>query len=325
MSDRLFVREPAHRYLLWLEYAMCAYMRGQISEAILAFNVVLRQKPPQWVEDAAIRGRTIALKDLYGPTKPIDRKNRIVVITLFHNPGRFLARCVESLAGQDFDNFIMLFLDDASSDASADCLPSQNDRVRCFRNRLRMGASHNLHYLLTHHCEPEDIVVCLDGDDWLACPDALSQVDACYNLHDCWVMYGQFRYVNGRRGFSEPFASADDFATAREYWRTSHIRTFRAGLFHRISDQDPEYCCLKGDGGQWLEFAHDTALMFPLLEIAGFNRVRFNESVLYVYNDQNPLSEHNRDRKKQLEEFTRITGKPPFARTDDYRAPRSER
>lgn len=319
-DDRLFVEEPIYRYLLWLEYGVCACMCGRFSEAVKAFNMVLRQTLPQWAEDAARRWRSMALKGLYGPTKPINRRNRIVVITMFHNPGRFLAKCVESLTNQDFDNFHVLFLDDASTDNSADILPAQDGRVRCFRNPSRMGASHNLHYLLTQHCEPEDIVVCLDGDDWLACPDALSRINTRYNEHDCWVLYGQFRYVDGRRGFSEPFASAEDFMTARLYWRTSHLRSFRAGLFQRIAEQDPEYSCLKSEGGQWLEFASDVALMFPLLEMAGFDRVRFNESVLYIYNDQNPISEHNRDRKKQLEEFTRIARKRPFARIEDYRA-----
>lgn len=318
--QRLFVEDPTYRYLFWLEYGACAYMCGRYSDAVTAFNIVLRQTLPQWAEDAARRWRPMALKGLYGPTKPINRTNRIVVITMFHNPGPFLERCVESLTVQDFDNFQVLFLDDASTDNSTDFLSSFKGKKRCFRNRSRMGAAHNLHHLLTQHCEPEDTVVCLDGDDWLACPDALSQINACYNEHDCWVMYGQFRYVLGRRGFSEPFASVEDFATARLYWRTSHIRTFRAGLFQRIADQDPEYSCLKGEDGLWLEFASDVALMFPLLEMAGFDRVRFNESVLYVYNDQNPICEHNRDRNKQLEEFTRIASKRPFARIHDYRA-----
>jgi len=132
-------------------------------------------------------------------------------------------------------------------------------------------------------------------------------------------MYGQFQHADGRRGFCEPFASPDDFRSLREYFRTSHTRTFRAGLAHRIADQDPEYSCLKDGNGAWLDAAADAALMCPLLEMAGFERVRYNDRVLYIYNSDNPLSFHNLDRARQVEQFAVVSRKRPFARVNDYR------
>ena len=39
--------------------------------------------------------------------------------------------------------------------------------------------------------------------------------------------------------------------------------------------------------------------MFPMLEMAG-DRQEFIKEVLYVYNDKNPISDHNIRRKEQI-------------------------
>ena len=317
-NDLLFINRPVYEYLLALELGVCAYGTGRISEAVAAFNTVLRcANLPQWVKESAIRGRDMAVKDLYPAARAADVSNRIVVITPFYNPGAFLQKCVQSLIEQDYSNYEVLFLDDASTDSSARYL-SSDERKRILRNPVRRGLAANLHFLLMRHCRPDDIVVCLDGDDWLSCPNALTYINECYNEHDCWVMYGQFQYADGRYGFSEPFASPRELSQQRRYFRTSHIRTFRAGLFHAIALQDPEFSCLKDDAGNWLQYSADAALMFPLVEMAGFERVRFNEKILYVYNDQNPLCDHHTNRQGQLEAFEIVSRKPAFAKVADF-------
>ena len=39
--------------------------------------------------------------------------------------------------------------------------------------------------------------------------------------------------------------------------------------------------------------------MFPMLEMAG-NRQEFMQDLLYVYNDQNPISDHKIRRREQI-------------------------
>jgi glycosyltransferase involved in cell wall biosynthesis len=325
-DDRLFIEKPVYYYLFLLEYATCAYGHGRISEAIEAFNLILRLEDlPKWVSESAVRGREMAVKDLYPKfTNPPETRNRIVVVAPFYNAGAYLEKCVRSLLEQDYPDFRVLFLDDASTGEYTHVLPAGDSRFTSLRNYVRRGLAPNLLSLLTEQCEPDDIVVCLDGDDWLAAPDALSHVNQCYNQYDCWVLYGQFQFENGDHGFSQPFASTRDFMSVRGFFRTSHLRTFRAGLFHRIADVDQGYSCLKNNAGQWLESAVDAALMCPLVEMAGYDRVRFNPRVLYVYNDENPLNLHRLDRSRQMENYELVRRKRPFARIDSYlpQAPR---
>ena len=105
----------------------------------------------------------------------------------------------------------------------------------------------------------------------------------------------------------------------RAYFRTSHLRTFRAGLFHRIAEQDPAFECLKDDSGRWLTSAVDAALMYPLLELAGFDRVRYIDRILYQYNDEHPGNIHRSARAEQLANFEIVRSKRKFDVVDDYR------
>ena len=319
-ADKLFIDRAIHRYAFNLEFGVCAYGAGRLKEAIQAFNLVLRcgSVPPE-IAESALRGRRLALNDLYKPNvdAPL-ASNRIVVICPFFNPGEYLKQCVESLRSQDFSNFEVIFVDDASTDGSSHHIPEADPRFRIVRNPRNLGAARNVHHVLTEYLAPDDIAVCLDGDDWLADSTVLSRINRFYNEHDCWVMYGQFQSASGNLGFSEPFACKHELTAHRTYFRASHIRTFRAGLFHAIAATDPEYSCLKDDHGEWLRFTADCALMFPLIELAGFNRTRFQQEVLYVYNDLNPLCQHRLDRESQLKAFERISQMPQFEEINDY-------
>ncbi|MBV9762796.1 MAG: glycosyltransferase [Acidobacteriaceae bacterium] len=328
-DDRLFIDKPIYEYLFQLEYGACAYGAGRISASIEAFNEVIRSEtaPPD-IREAARRGNEIAVTDLYQttecrlhptPSPRADKRNSLVVLVPFHNPGACLEPCLSSLFEQDYPDFRVLLFDDASTDGSYERLPSRSDRFTIVRSHFRRGAAHNLHLLLTEYCATDDIVVCLDGDDRLAAPDAVSHVNRCYNRYDCWVLYSQFRFANGDPGFSQPFASPRDLSSAREYFRTSHLRTFRAGLFHRIAAFDRTYSCLKDEAGQWLDSAVDAALMCPLVEMAGFDRVRFTPRILYVYNDCSPLNHHRISPAKQADNFDLVRSKRPFPRVADYR------
>lgn len=319
-QDMLFIERPVYDYLLLLEHAACALACGRVSETIQAVNQMMGAgRLPAWVYEHGIQARTMASDLLYGEGDPAnDALPPVKVIVPFHNPGEYLTSCVESLLAQDAGNFEVLFVDDASTDAAKDFVPPAGLRAKLVRNSTRMGAAYNYHHAILEHCNPTDVVVCLDGDDALSCDDALSHIQALYARYGCWVMYGQYQETDGTPGISAPFASPRDFLTLRSQWRTSHIRTFRAGLYHRIADQDPEYTCMKDSKGDWLQSAVDAAIIFPLIEMAGFERTHFSEKVLYTYNTVNPGSHHYLDPGRQAEQFDEVRLKRPFARVEKY-------
>lgn len=151
---------------------------------------------------------------------------------------------------------------------------------------------------------PDDaIVVSLDGDDWLT-PGALERVQAEYDA-GALVTYGSFKYADGRPGFARQLEG--DPRTSP--WVTTHLKTFRAGLFRRI---DPRH--LQDAQGRWLEHARDLALMFPLLELAG-PRAHFVPDVLYVYNSANSTEVlHPETKEAELEAVRYVRELPRYER-----------
>ena len=245
-------------------------------------------------------------------------KNRIIVITPFYNPGEFLEQCVASLITQKYDNFHIVFIDDASTDDSFDRLPKNDDRVTIIRNDVRKTALENIHNALMNECEPDDIAVFVDGDDWLSNKKVLSFINDFYNQHDCWIMYGQSSWTDGRRGFASSY-SAEEFSNLRKSpFKVSHLRTFRAGLYQKIIEQDIDFLSLKDANGDFYKMTYDVAILFPIMEMAGYEKIKFNDTILYIYNRSNPISDDRVNQALQTRIHIEISNKPSFKKIESY-------
>lgn len=321
-KDILFIEKLIYDYLLMLEYGICAYATGRLSEAIRAFSGILQHpNTPADVRETAQGGLKAAVNMLHPPLEqPKDTLNRLVVVVPFRNAGDYLRKNLNSLLEQDYPHFKVIYADDGSDDGATACIPANDPRIALIQHEVSMGSAANVHQVIMDHCEPDDIVLIVDGDDWLSSSDVLTQVNHFYNQHDCWVMYSQFNYVDGTRGLCMPFPSPRDILTQRARWGTSHLKTFRAGLYRQIEQVDPQYSCLKNDTGEWLRFATDAALMFPLIEMAGFDKVRYNDNVLYIYNQENPNSHHHIGRESEQSNWGYVASKRPFSRVHAYSA-----
>ena len=292
------------------ERMLCAERLDRPEAVIRSANRIARfGATPVDIREHAIACRARAL-DAIQPVFPVASglRNRIVVIVPFYNAGDFLTRCVDSLRRQDYTNFHVYLVDDASTDGCADDLRI-DDRFTLIRNETRRGCIHNQHLVLTRYCKASDIAAYVDGDDVLACDDALSHVNRFYNRTGCWVMYGQFRTDGGSYGYARPIENGegiDELFTTRAFLFPIHLRTHRAGLFHRIAEQDPDYACLRDDDGEYYQVAEDVALMRAIFQVAGPETIRYNDRVIYTYTTNNPLSHFRSDRDRQHRACARI-------------------
>ena len=133
-------------------------------------------------------------------------------------------------------------------------------------------------------------MVRVDGDDLLAHTLVLKKLNRVYADPKIWMTYGN--YLDYPTYKQKP-QLCQKFPKAvlrnqrfRQYkWITSHLHTFYAGLFKKIS---PHH--LTKDG-EFLPVAGDVAIILPMLEMAA-GHFQFIEDVLYLYNRTNPLSDH---------------------------------
>lgn len=245
--------------------------------------------------------------------------NEIVIIIPFYNPGEFLEQCIATAVSQRYDNYKMIFIDDMSTDDSWDKLPHDDDRAICIKNTVRKTALENIHDAIMNHCNEDSICVLLDGDDWFPNKKVLKYVDEQYKELDCWIMYGQASWTDGRRGFASAY-TPEEFANVRTIgFKVSHLRTFRAGLYQSIEKQDPDFSHLKDDEGNFYRWSYDTAMMFTIMEMAGHEKTKFNDTILYIYNRDNPISEDKVDQQAQWDVHKDVSKKTPMKQIEDYK------
>jgi glycosyltransferase involved in cell wall biosynthesis len=245
-------------------------------------------------------------------------KNNIKIITPFYNPGEFLETCVNTLMSQKYDSFKVIFVDDCSNDGSFDKLPHDDERTIVIKNETRKTALENIHDAIMNHCDPDDIVALVDGDDWLPNKNTLSYINDFYNQNDCWIMYGQSSWTDGRRGFASAYSEVEFSDLRKSPFRVSHIRTFRAGLYQKIQEQDQAFSCMKDSSGEFYKMTYDVAIMFPIMEMAGYDKVKFNDTILYVYNRSNPISDDRVNQQLQWDIHKEISNKSPFNKIENY-------
>lgn len=227
---------------------------------------------------------------------------QFVFVTAAYKNREWLNRLFDSVVAQDNKNWRMIYVDDASEDGSAELAGEAianlaiEDRVQIMVNDQRVGALAN-QYRAIHATNDNEVIIVLDGDDWLARPDALSILDECYDSEDVWMTYGSYETLSdGSRGkysrqLPELIIERNMF---RKYpWVTSHLRTFKSWLFKKIDVSD-----LK-DNESFFTVVMDWAMMYPMLEMAGKHSRYINE-ILYVHNDANPRNNFKIEYEKLL-------------------------
>ena len=261
------------------------------------------QHPAYWLEKFAARGwvpaqpKTLKLRNLMESTNAqhvLGRQNffvlvpkpklHITVVSTALNAEKWVARCIESVQRQTFQDWSHVFIDAKSDDGTlvaAQVQAARGDRRTVLRqNTRRKAALHNA--VETWNALPDDeIVVWLDGDDWLAHDRALEVLAETYTDPDVWLTYGQFMMPDGTIGFASRYP--EDANVRKLDWRATHLKTFRAGLVKKIKPIDLQRPDAQGRLMGWCDLAIDHAVMYPLLEMAG-ERYAAIDRVLCVYN-----------------------------------------
>ncbi len=228
-------------------------------------------------------------------------KSFVIVVPSYNNE-KYCEQNLLSILGQDYKNFRVIYLEDASTDATYEKVENLiqksplKERVTLIHRKKNVGSLQNL-YEAIHSCKDDEIVVRVDGDDFLAHPFVLKKLNKVYANQTVWMTYGNYLDYPGynqRPRLCEEFPShVIRSGSFRKYkWVSSHLQTFYAGLFKKISKDH-----LMKDN-LFLPMAGDLAFMMPLLEMARTHVKRIDD-VLYLYNRINPISDHKKNLKLQ--------------------------
>ena len=214
---------------------------------------------------------------------------RLVVTSTAGRAVGYAARCVQSVArqltGYDRNGEGHKLAHWFSSSDNATHLDAENASWERFRGTLAAGSDSPLERLVPMWLSlaPDDVVVWLDGDDELAHDGVIERVAAFHELQDVWMTYGSFVRDDGILDYVwlPVYGRRYELPPRSSPFRATHLRTFRAGLFHALHEQSPGH--LRDQRGEYFKAAPDVAVMVALLELAG-ERYSVATDVLCRYN-----------------------------------------
>ncbi len=229
--------------------------------------------------------------DLITHVTPLENK-RFVFIAPGYNNANWVERMLLSIFTQNYSNYHIICIDDASTDDSVlkikTCISAykKQDKITLIENKERQGMMAN-RYNAIYMCNDNDICIILDGDDWLfPDPEILNFYNQVYSDQNIWLTFGQFvEYPSGKIGYGREYSfnTIRKNAYRKEFFGAQHLRTFYAWLFKLVHIESFIH------KGSFIRFCTDHAILYPMLEMAGFHAV-FLSKITCVYNRCNPLS-----------------------------------
>lgn len=233
--------------------------------------------------------------------------NKFIITTPAYKVARWVELYVSTLKLQSYKNFEVYFIDDASPDNTIDVVTKAVDgdpRFHIHRNETNVGSPLANIVKATDLANPadNDIIVNIDGDDWLSSVFVLEYLNQVYEQTGCWMTHGTYQiYPSGDIGGHAELVLPDEISRLNIYKQypfvTSHLRTYKAGLFKKINRED----LLDPRTNNIYKEASDLALMFPMLEMAGNDKIMKITDILLILNRENEMNEATLNLSKQKE------------------------
>jgi len=240
---------------------------------------------------------------------PRNTQQKIVVVSPTYNASKYIEKCIESVITQDYDNYLMVVIDDCSTDNTYELAKKyESDKVKVIRNAENKGAVRNQIESINNFCERDDIVMFLDGDDSLINDN---QIFHFYNnLYDgttefsygsCWSMVDNIPLVS--QPYPEQIKKEKKYRQYKFNWNMpyTHLRTFKAYLLENVDEN-----MFKDEKGKWYKAGGDGSIFYSLIEKCEPEKIKVVQDIVYNYNDTHPLNDYKINAKEQTKNANRI-------------------
>lgn len=249
---------------------------------------------------ARVFGRTATMPVMH-TYQSFGPQRRIVVVSPFYNAAEYIKKHIQSVASQDYDNYLHILIDDASTDGCAEIaqniLDSLSNSLRgkfiLLRNSVNKGSIFNQLQAIKAYSCPDDIVMLLDGDDWLVNNNSIFQYyNDIYNQGYAFTYGSMWSLADSIPLIAQEYpAEVKLTKTYRSHhfnWRIpyTHLRTCAAKYFLTIDDAKFKI------NNQWMKAGADNPLFYELIEQIEPSAIYCNREIVAVYNDINPLNDY---------------------------------
>jgi FkbM family methyltransferase len=256
---------------------------------------------------ARVFGRT-SVMPVSRTYRSFSKQRRIVVISPFWNAERFIEKNIQSVAQQDYENYEHILIDDNSDDNSYNVavnaisnLPTElQQKFKLLKNKQNKGAIANQLKAIELYVNNEDIVILLDGDDWLVHNNTIFHY---YN--DLYSQGYEFTYGSMwsladsiplvAQEYPEEIKKNKQYRNHLFNWKIpyTHLRTCLGEHFKNL---DQEKFKIEG---KWMTAGADNPLFYELIENVDADKIYCNKEIVCIYNDVNPLNDYKIRPKEQ--------------------------
>jgi len=240
------------------------------------------------------------------------------IITAMYNVEEWIGENIQSLKEQTFSDFQTVLVDDLSTDDTVKIVQTAiqgDDRFLLIVNKEKKYKTRNVVEAIdAARLDDEDVIVIVDGDDRLAHPDVLKNLEEIYRRQDCWMTYGSCGDSQGVRAkgcvpYKKRIISSNRFR--QEKWIAYPLRTFKYKLWRKlnmdifqVTDTEVKQALtralsklqfrrwyhwkdikaeeLHDVSGKYIRRIDDKAFSYPMLEMSG-ERACFIEELLYIF------------------------------------------
>lgn len=247
----------------------------------------------------------------------MEKQNKFIIISTVYNKSKWISFNINSIKQQSYNNFITIYGYDKSKDNTRDIIeqnikddsrfilydvPVQHSQINNFYSCLKYLKENNL-------IDPEDIIVEVDGDDWLLHPFVLQYLNQIYQNDNIWMTYGQYiEYPSGQVG-GHYYMQIDDTVDKNNNYRNapfpySHLKTYKTWLLDKVPQED----LINPETNQYWSITADFAMCMPMVEMAGKDRIYRVEEPIYVYNTADDADNESKSRlyeQKRVEQLIR--------------------
>lgn len=195
----------------------------------------------------------------------------------------WIGHCLTSLRSQswrDWEAFVTV-------DACGDRTYQQAQDVARYDSRISITRNEGQHFSMRNlmggiarsNAAPEDIIVIVDGDDWLLHDDSLRIIARTYAEERCWLTYGSWVSNMAATPGRWPGYPDDAYNFRSLPWLGTAIRTWKKWLWDLVDPAD-----FRDRRGEFFRVVEDVAAMFPMMEMSTVRRIRHIAEPILFYN-----------------------------------------
>ena len=225
----------------------------------------------------------------------MNKQNKLKIVIPSYNNEKWVEYNAASIISQTYKNYDVLYINDNSTDSTPDLIENIKKKYnlenwKILNNPKNMQRGYNVNpnapHITNFMDSEDDILLFVDGDDWLINDKVLENLNNYYNQNDPWMTYGgMYCWPSSQKASPQNTEYSDHVHNNNLYrkdvWRASHLRSFKWFLYKQIKKED----LIWSKTGEYYYNAEDLAVSYFCLEMCPKHKIGVVDFPTYAYNE----------------------------------------